>query len=348
MTFLEDDSSKDDSLKAGPAEAGSGENGLVSDSSELDQTKVPTTLDQVENSTSITADGTSPTIATVESATLSGRQEEDDVVKPIDLAEGTPVAERPDSIPPTSEATLTIDSVLTNGSHNPDNGDDFRPPRRRAASKRSAIESHTPDPRPPTTTPKVHHHHTRSNLQPVSRFPDVELRENWESLVDFVLNGTGPVEERLSILGLDRADKEVDQDLLKSLSEMMAAQDPEEAVNGAPDPTVLTDEEVAKFYTKHTKDPACVMPIPDPAGLENLSLPFIFIKDSELDNGKFDILWGKGEPIVVDGVGQKFKLDWTPDTFIEEYGSEPCSKLDSVPSCDWRHNIPFPIGQAKQ
>jgi [histone H3]-dimethyl-L-lysine9 demethylase len=46
--------------------------------------------------------------------------------------------------------------------------------------------------------------------------------------------------------------------------------------------------------------------------------------DSELTDDVFRPMWIKGEPLVVTGLSSKFKILWSPEYFIEKYGSESC------------------------
>jgi lysine-specific demethylase 3 len=190
--------------------------------------------------------------------------------------------------------------------------------------------------------------HFRPDLQPVSRFGEVELREHWESLAKFVINeaeGRGePVVEgesdlgrRLKLLGL----KEPDEALLAVLEEWSKAKSntpprskpTESTLNDGlasalpPGPANgLSDDDLKAFYTKVTNRNPGVVPIPDPAKLEAHSRPFIFIHQDDLDDRLFDQLWARGEPMVVDGVSERFKLGWTPRDFIDRFGNEQCGE----------------------
>jgi lysine-specific demethylase 3 len=46
--------------------------------------------------------------------------------------------------------------------------------------------------------------------------------------------------------------------------------------------------------------------------------------DSELTDDVFRATWAQGRPIVVTGLLSKFKLQWTPEYFIEKYGTQSC------------------------
>lgn len=83
-------------------------------------------------------------------------------------------------------------------------------------------------------------------------------------------------------------------------------------------------------YTKLTHSTA---PLPDdPADLTADSLKFMRVPYDQLDKARFDIMWSKGEPIVVDGVDKRLKEEWTPDALIERFGEEICGE-SSIKIC---------------
>lgn len=48
------------------------------------------------------------------------------------------------------------------------------------------------------------------------------------------------------------------------------------------------------------------------------------ITDSELTEVMFQSIWAKGEPLVVNNILPKFKIQWTPGYFIEKYAAQTC------------------------
>jgi hypothetical protein len=192
-------------------------------------------------------------------------------------------------------------------------------PRHRPTSYRAAA------PIPPTSTPrKAPNFHVRPDLIPVTRFHAKDLEEHWYKLAAFVLDGTGSLEERMR--WFYPAHVEVD-DALSEKVQQYIEKHPTTFPSGPV--STLTDEEMSKYYVK-TTNPS-VEPIADPAGLGDKSHPFMFVQASQLDNELFDPLWARGEPIVVDKVGERFKKVWTPDTFIERFGQEECC-TSSIPN----------------
>ncbi|WWD15646.1 hypothetical protein CI109_100068 [Kwoniella shandongensis] len=237
------------------------------------------------------------------------------------------------------------------------------------AARPRLLRCHHPPTAPGAQAPRGPAFHTRSNLQPVSRFGDEELRDHWLALAEFVLEEKDGMEERLKLMGLQEDDEVEtvlkdwttkaaplsDADIVavtsRSASPQMAirndtganADSSEKRGDPAPQPNgqesgehtrredgspeeLISVLDLPFTYTKTTHPTA--NPIPDPAGLEDASRDFMFIPIESLDNKVFDEMWSRGEPVVVDGVGKQFNLDWTPDTFIERFGDEACFVLD--------------------
>ena len=155
--------------------------------------------------------------------------------------------------------------------------------------------------------------HFRPDLQSVSRFGEDELRRHWLALANFILDGDGSIGDQLKALGLSASGDEV----VEVLQEWMTNRPPPTSTTIE---EVLSDEEIMALYTKISNPSA--QPIPDPAGMEDVSLRYIKIDDEALSNAAFDQLWGRGEPMLVDKVGDKFKISWTPDDFIERFGTQ--------------------------
>lgn len=164
--------------------------------------------------------------------------------------------------------------------------------------------------------------HFRPDLQPVSRLTEAELRQHWLALVNFVLEGrdAASIIERLKLLGLAE-----DDEVLEAIKGW--ATSASDRTKDGSSPEVLSPGDIEQLYTKSTHAEA--IPIPDPAGLEEHSHKFIRTDFENLDNSRFDMLWAKGEPMVIDNVDKRLKLSWTPDDFIERFGEEPCGECRS-------------------
>ena len=69
---------------------------------------------------------------------------------------------------------------------------------------------------------------------------------------------------------------------------------------------------------------------PGPA-LDGAQLPShetIAFADAELTDDKFRQVWEKGVPLVVNGLSSKFHIQWTPEYFSTQYGSQSCLILE--------------------
>jgi len=187
-------------------------------------------------------------------------------------------------------------------------------PRHRPATYRVAAP-----PAPVATPRKAPNFHVRPDLIPVTRFHVKDLEEHWYKLAAFVLDGTGSLEERMK--WFYPAHVEVDSTLSEKVQQYIEKH-PTTFPSGPI--STLTDEETSKYYVKTTNPD--VEPIMDPAGLKDKSHPLMFVPAAELDNEVFDRLWARGEPIIVDKVGERFKQAWTPNTFIERFGEEGCCR----------------------
>jgi hypothetical protein len=268
--------------------------------------------------------GSSALVDSAQDTTIPGEPDSDDIVMadpaPTDTAVTTAVNGQ-ENTQNTQEDTL-IESQSSQDkaiplTANPSTADPIAQvpalePRHRPATYRAAA------PIPPTAIPrKAPNFHVRPDLIPVTRFHAKDLEEHWYKLAAFVLDGTGSLEERMK--WFYPAHVEVDGTLSEKVQQYIEKHPT--TFSGGPK-SDLTDEEMSKYYVNTTN--SNVEPIADPAGLRDKSHPFMFVQAFELDNELFDRLWARGEPIVVDKVGERFKKVWTPDTFIERFGEEGC------------------------
>jgi hypothetical protein len=53
-------------------------------------------------------------------------------------------------------------------------------------------------------------------------------------------------------------------------------------------------------------------------------LPFIKTSVDDISESEFQSLWGLGEPIILTGCLERFKVSWTPKHFIQQYGNDEC------------------------
>ncbi|WVR04951.1 hypothetical protein IAU60_001963 [Kwoniella sp. DSM 27419] len=192
---------------------------------------------------------------------------------------------------------------------------------------------------PGAAPPKGPAFHLRSDLQPVSRFGEEELRDHWLRLAEFVLEGKEPLGDRLKLMGL--AEEEDVNKVVEEFPGAAVASDVDPALQGAEkdgNGEVRPQDKDFK-YTKTTHPSA--IPIPDPADLADESREFLFVCDDDLSNEVFDLMWTKGEPMVVDHVGDSLRLEWKPDNFIEWFGKEQCY----VVNCQTDDSQPTTVGR---
>ncbi|EGO01531.1 hypothetical protein SERLA73DRAFT_166071 [Serpula lacrymans var. lacrymans S7.3] len=72
-------------------------------------------------------------------------------------------------------------------------------------------------------------------------------------------------------------------------------------------------------------------PLAEDAAVLSLEIPShvtTTLTDSELTEDVFRPLWAKGDPLVVTGLLPKFRIQWTPEYFIEKYNSQSCLILE--------------------
>jgi [histone H3]-dimethyl-L-lysine9 demethylase len=63
--------------------------------------------------------------------------------------------------------------------------------------------------------------------------------------------------------------------------------------------------------------------------------------DVELTDDVFADAWAKGEPLVVTGLLEKFRLQWTPEYFAQKYGTQTCLILE----CQTDQNKRVSVGE---
>ncbi|KAG8720933.1 hypothetical protein FRC08_017170 [Ceratobasidium sp. 394] len=75
----------------------------------------------------------------------------------------------------------------------------------------------------------------------------------------------------------------------------------------------------------------------DPAGVPTHSINFF---SRGITEGTFKPIWARGEVVVVQGLLDDFKIEWTPDYFIQEYGAQACTILN----CDTNEDVSSTVG----
>lgn len=163
--------------------------------------------------------------------------------------------------------------------------------------------------------------HFRPDLIPVSSLSQEELKDHWLALAEVGVKGNLDKSEWAGLFGYKEEDgMRFVEDIEKVRSRQITAIDKD----GQGEKGIVETIDVESYYTKLTH-PSIPLPA-DPAGLRKESLPFIKIGTEALTNPIFDVLWGKGEPMVVDGIAKKFQKLWTPNQMVANFGNENCRK----------------------
>lgn len=63
--------------------------------------------------------------------------------------------------------------------------------------------------------------------------------------------------------------------------------------------------------------------------------------DNALTEENFPAIWAKGQPLVVTDLLSKFKIDWTPEYFLEKYGQQGCLIIE----CQTDENKRITVGE---
>lgn len=157
--------------------------------------------------------------------------------------------------------------------------------------------------------------HHRSDLQATSRYTKDEVVSNWLALVGEVLQlgDDFTVGERIAMLGIQDREEELKAAVREWYDALPAVSTPRPP---------FSDVDVEALY-EASKNLARV---DDPTSIK--SLPFMAVDVDKLSNTQFDHLWTRGEPILVKAIGQRLKLNWSPDTFIRRFSMEMSQVID--------------------
>jgi len=168
-------------------------------------------------------------------------------------------------------------------------------------------------------------------LIPVTRYIREELKKDWSELVAFIARSQTAYAQTLPLLTLPFREH------LEAVSSTMRAQQP---LPGQADEEarVLATKDISQAQLEACKSSVTAASQPtDPAGL-SVNHPFYRIRKEALSDSIFDAMWLQGVPLVVDGVGDLLKLDWTPESFIKRTER---NDLDQV-CCELRTSVDAP------
>ena len=153
--------------------------------------------------------------------------------------------------------------------------------------------------------------HFGSCLIPVTRYDPIELKKDWAALVGFVTQSRTAYGETLPDLALPFQQhlQAVSIAMMRGDKSPLPGQEAEETRSRAT--LAVTVDELSSLISNQT---FAAQPV-DRAGLASHS--FFRLSHDKLSGPIFDAMWMKGVPLVVDGIGERFKLDWTPQNFYE-------------------------------
>ncbi len=168
--------------------------------------------------------------------------------------------------------------------------------------------------------------HCRPDFIPISRLRESDARRHWLALVHFALDAGLPVMEQLAAGGADLADLASDIQARQPVARDFIP--PGELDDHAREMKVSRRqaEVEGQFYTNETRPT-------QPRDIAGLPChPFMRLDHSQLDDTTFEALWQKGEPIVTDGLLDRFKEDWSPEAFSQRAEQEflAVSERDSL------------------
>lgn len=160
-----------------------------------------------------------------------------------------------------------------------------------------------------TTVNSTSRIHYGSCLLPVTRYDPAELKRDWAALVGFVTQSQTAYGETLPDLSLPF------QQHLQAVSAIVeAGAKPRLPGQEAEEARARATSAVSDLDSFASKETSTSQPV-DPAGLG--SHAFFRLANDKLSDAVFDAMWSKGIPLVVDGLAERFKLDWTPESFYE-------------------------------
>lgn len=102
---------------------------------------------------------------------------------------------------------------------------------------------------------------------------------------------------------------------------------PSQAGISHPESVPVPTSSVSQVVEPSSSDPRVSLSADYPSS-EIPSHPTVTISDSQLTEEFFRTLWAKGEPIVVTDLLPKFKIQWTPEYFMQKYNSQSCLILE--------------------
>jgi hypothetical protein len=166
---------------------------------------------------------------------------------------------------------------------------------------------------------------------------DVEqVKEESEPDVKQLIDGIESLRRHLAELA-SRTERKAEDARKPAVKSTLLAEASDASISTQDASDQAANVDFASFYTQATH-PTAPLP-PDPASLHAESHPFMRIHVDKLDNSTFDALWGKGEPMVVDGIDHRLKEKWDPDGMIDMFGDERCGVTNCETNVAWESTV---------
>ncbi|EPQ59707.1 Clavaminate synthase-like protein [Gloeophyllum trabeum ATCC 11539] len=161
--------------------------------------------------------------------------------------------------------------------------------------------------------------HTHGHFSPMSRFCKAELDEAIKEMEDLLRESQDDQDKEIADPSLDKAAAASEASTLSSEQDHSAPSSPEakSSPRGVADESPLTSPQSDSHSPVIGRPPVTLTEEVPTHHIERFS-------DETFTDDAFRPLWAKGEPLVVTGLLPKFQIRWTPEYFMEKYGSQAC------------------------
>lgn len=162
--------------------------------------------------------------------------------------------------------------------------------------------------------------HGAKDFSPMTRFTKPELTQAIQDMGHMLQDESIPVDPPLAPTASESASTGSNHPTTSTSNSGGAYTPPNVATSPSNDSetTLISNGDVTYPYAQPTA------PVASGSNPEIPSHAILRFTDAELTDEIFRQLWAKGEPILVTDVGKKLKIDWSPEYFVKEYGTETC------------------------
>ncbi|KAJ6627360.1 hypothetical protein B0H10DRAFT_1779740 [Mycena sp. CBHHK59/15] len=180
--------------------------------------------------------------------------------------------------------------------------------------------------------------HGAKHFSPMSRFSKSELTDAIESMEQLLRD------EGISISLPTVAPGSLPPDSVRSDSDRASMSFHGSAAHKPPDPPsplLSNASDVTLVSNGDLPNVSDHPPSPDTSG-SSAEIPCHEIRrfrDSELTEEVFRSLWAQGDPLLVTDVARKFKIKWSPEYFMEKYGTQTCLIIECQTDANKRISV---------